>query len=299
MNSLGYEKMRLLTCPVCGSELHPVEGRPIPASRFSDCLRRCEVCGVGFSNSSSNQTRIYRDPLHNIPEQVRAGVEEALSNALNERNRQSKHSKFGFSTSEDALTWTVFTFLRMSGQLGSVLRNTGLVGDIAVAPEMLVWGVPQPLESQEGSVIRERLIRICDRLGEEPRSRSEPDVIIVGIFGVVFIEVKYRSPNDQQAFSTKHDKYLEGTDAFSDPQLIRDSRMYELARNWRIGVELAEGTPFTLVNLLIGNRESQELADFDAGLNHHKGQFEVVTWVDLLDQVEAPDWLEMYMSRIF
>jgi hypothetical protein len=202
-----------LTCTGCGATLHPVAGHAKPASCFNDCLRRCEVCGIGFSNSRSNQTRIYRDLLHNVPEQVRTGVGDALSNALNERNRQSKHSKFGFSTSEDALTWTVFTFLRMSGQLGSVLRGIGVVEDIEDEPEMLVWGALQPLKSPEGSIIRERLIRICDRLGEAPRSRSEPDVIVVGTFGVIFIEVKYRSPNDLQAFVTKHDKYLEGTDA--------------------------------------------------------------------------------------
>jgi hypothetical protein len=270
------------------------------AGCFDDCFRRCETCGIGFSNSKSDQTRIYRDRLDNIPVQVKSGVEQTLLEALNERNRPNKKVKFGFSTSEDALTWTVFTFLRTSRQLGSVLRSIGIAEGSEDEPELLLWGVPQPPTSYPGGLIRKRIIGICDRLREEPNRRSEPDVIVdFGQSGLALIEVKYRSGNDLQDFGTKHEKYLDGTDAFAEPKLIRDSQMYELARNWRIGVELANGAPFTLVNLVVKSRESKELALFDFGLNHRKGQFRVLTWAELVNHIEAPDWLEGYLKGTF
>jgi hypothetical protein len=84
---------------------------------FQDCLRRCEPCEIGASNTADPQrvTFIYRNPLENIPFESRAHAIEALGRALNERNRSSKLSRFGFSTSEDAVTWVVFTYLLRSG----------------------------------------------------------------------------------------------------------------------------------------------------------------------------------------
>jgi hypothetical protein len=290
------EKLLPLLCPVCGLPLHPLEGYVKAAGRFEDCLRRCEPCGVGFSNSKSHQTRIYRDPLDNIPAEVRDGAQAALHEALNEYNRSNKLAKFGFSSSEDAVTWTVFTFLRKSLLLGSVLRSIGIAEGSEEEPELLIWGVPQPSSTCPGGLIRNRIIGICDRLGEAPSRRSEPDIIAdFGQYGLVLIEVKYQSGNDLQDFGMKHEKYLHGTDAFAVPQLIRESKLYELARNWRIGVELANGVPLTLVNLVVKSSESKQIAMFDSGLNHCKGQFQVLTWAELVNQIKAPDWLEAYL----
>ena len=298
MTSRESAKLSSLTCTGCGSTLHGAEVLPKPASCFNDCLRRCEACGIGFSNGLQSQTLIYRDLLHNIPEQVRAGVEDALSNALNERNHPSKRSKFGFNTSEDALTWTVFTYLRTSQQVGRVFRSVGIADGGEVEPELLLWGVPQPPSSQDGGAIRKRLIEISDRLGETSSRRSEPDVIAdFGQSGVAIVEVKYGAGNDQQRFEAKHEKYLDRTEAFSDKQLVRDSRMYELARNWRIGVELANGRPFTLVNLVVKSREAKQLAVFASGLNSRKGQFRVLTWKELANEIKAPDWLKRYLDE--
>jgi hypothetical protein len=295
--SVVVRKLSPLPCPLCGSELYPLDGHAKRAGCFDDCLRRCETCEVGFSNSRSQQTLIHRNPLQNIPEQVRDGAKETLAESLNEKHRSDKWVKFGFNTSEDALTWSVFTFLRTSRQLGSVLRSIGIAERSEDEPELLVWGVPQPSDSSRGGLIRKRIIEICDRLGEAPTRRSEPDVIAdFGRLGVVILEVKYGAGNDQQEFRAKHEKYLDGTDAFSEPQLIRDSKLYELARNWRIGVELASGAPFILVNLVINSREPKQIAIFESGLNHRKGHFRVVKWPELVNQIEAPDWLEGYLK---
>jgi hypothetical protein len=161
--------LKPLTCPRCGSELRPHTGYPKQATCFEDCLRRCDPCAIGFSNGRHNQTRIYRNPLDNIPSEVLAGVEDTLLDALNEYNRENKKLKFGFSSSEDALTWTVFSFLRLNGQLGGIGRDCGIMSDNAEEPCMLLWGVPQPPASLRSVSIRKQVIEICDRLCENPR----------------------------------------------------------------------------------------------------------------------------------
>src|SRR5438105_2624551 len=115
-----------LSCPKCGGPMPVLMDAPVSTcTSFSDCLRRCEGCGIGASNaaSPSSVTYIQREPLHNIPRQIREGADVALANALNVRNRLSKRKRFGFSTSEDAITWVVFVHLLRSGALESVLQR--------------------------------------------------------------------------------------------------------------------------------------------------------------------------------
>ena len=81
------------------------------ARTYEECLRRCLACRVAFSNAKTTPTLIHFDPLGNVPFEVRQGALQTLSAAINLRNRNNKIKKFGFSTSEDAVTWTVFSFL--------------------------------------------------------------------------------------------------------------------------------------------------------------------------------------------
>jgi hypothetical protein len=124
-------------------------------------------------------TYIYRDPLKNIPIESREGASGALSRALNIRNRESKTRRFGFSTSEDAVTWVVFTYLLRSGQLFAALLRAGIVAaEIPITrPMLLLWGVPIDNDVW-GAAIRKQLCDLCTRLREQPDSFSEPDVII-------------------------------------------------------------------------------------------------------------------------
>jgi hypothetical protein len=170
------------------------------ATRFDDCLRRCEPCGIAASNAANPQavTYIYRDPLDNIPIESRAGASEALDRALNVRNRESKRRRFGFSTSEDAVTWVVFTYLLRSGQLLAALARAGLIRDetSTTVPTLLLWGVPVD-SGAPGATIQKRLSDLCVSLQEDPNSLSEPDVVLdLGEDGLMFIEVKYLSGND-------------------------------------------------------------------------------------------------------
>lgn len=293
----GYSDLQKVLCPTCGAFIHAVRGVPKAVNCYEDCLRKCEKCEVAFSNSQTKPTVIYRNPEMNVPAEARDGIRETLALALNARHRRDKLIKFGFSTSEDALTWTVFTYLARSGQIGSLFANMGFVEPQPKQSTILLWGVPHPLNSASGKTMVDHLVKVCDHLGEVPDRRSEPDVIMdFADEGLIIIEVKYGSANATETFGTKHQKYLDCTDAFSDTNAIRDSRLYELARNWRIGVDLAGGRRFTLLNLVVADREVRATDQFKAGLNPAVGNFEVAVWSDLLECCEKPEWLQLYLS---
>ena len=115
----------------------------------------------------------------------------------------TKRSRFGFSTSEDAVTWVVFTYLMRSKLLLKALQNVQLAAPDAghIEPTLLLWGVPvEPTTS--GASLRARLSAQCTALGEDKERMSEPDVIVdLGAHGIVFIEVKYLSGNDKKSSS--------------------------------------------------------------------------------------------------
>ena len=189
-----------LPCPRCQRPIAGIEyvGRVPVARQFGDCLRRCETCGIGASNAAVGATYIYHEPLENIPVESREGAREALDQALNKRNRKSKLVRFGYSTSEDAVTWVVFTELLRSGQLLSALRQVGVISEetMTALPTLLLWGAPVP-RSARGALIQRELGDACGGLQEDEDSFSEPDVIIdLADAGLLIIEVKHRSDND-------------------------------------------------------------------------------------------------------
>lgn len=297
-----------LLCPSCGVDLaHPLPPRPPSSTSFETCIRRCEPCGVGLSNAATNPTTIWEDPLRNIPEEVREGAESVVRNSLNERSRPSKWKRFGFSTSEDALTWTVFSWMAGLPPEAQVDIFEALLGVRAdSAPRVLLWGTD--ITNGGGEDVRDALVGAANKLDEQKRSRSEPDVVLdFGPAGVVFIEVKYRSGNDRLAGnSEKWDRYLGDTDAFADPDAVRESGLYELARNWRFASELRDGRPMTLVNLgrsdLFRPRESARLDRLESGLSvSDDARLLRLDWGSFLNVcsgvVPFPAWLSDYLGR--
>lgn len=297
-----------LICPCCRGPIAGIEciDKIAVATRFDDCLRRCEPCGIAASNTANPEavTYIHRDPLGNIPIESREGASEALGQALNVRNRVSKRRRFGFSTSEDAVTWVVFTYLLRSGQLLAALRGVGLIADetLTAAPTLLLWGAPIG-DGIRGPVIRRQLSDLCSSLQEEPNSFSEPDVIIdLGDDGLIFIEVKYLSGND-----FKPDDYpgwsryaLESRPAwhFND---VKASGCYELARNWCLLKGLAADRPASLVSLglpkLFLGAEGARLDRFVTALGTDEQlHFMKVRWSDFLGKGlgDVPDWVVQF-----
>ena len=90
----------------------------------------------------------------NVPQEVRGGVLETLALALNERNRDNKKTKFGFSTSEDALTWNLFRSLQEAGRLRDVARLvTGQ--EHLDEPILYLWGLCLEEDTLERAIARE------------------------------------------------------------------------------------------------------------------------------------------------
>jgi hypothetical protein len=269
---------------------------------FDDCLRRCDPCGIGASNAADPRaaTYIYRDPLKNIPIESRKGASEALGQALNVRSRESKRRRFGFSTSEDAVTWVVFTYLYRTGQLLPTLRRIGLIAEDArpKVTTLLLWGAPID-GGARGEEIRTQLHNLCVSLQEDPNSFSEPDVIIdLGEKRLIFIEVKYRSGNDfKPPDYPGWSKYTSVAGLTWQIEDVKSSGCYELARNWCLLKCLAAHRPATLVNLgpakLFVGAEGARLHRLVTALNtDEQSQFGKVRWSDFLDGNlgDLPDW---------
>jgi len=303
-----------IECPKCRKIIRSADycpnarGSAPVATSYYRCLRRCESCGIGFSNAKRKPIAIYKDPIENVPPEVCAEAKETLSLSLNARNRLNKLRKFGFETSEDAVTWTIFQYLHEHGQIGQTFAR--LVGPMAPnfsrEPTVLLWGAPVPTNSKSGNALRSHLINISENLCENPDSRTEPDVVLdFGEGGFVFIEVKYLSGNDivESDRSYRFKRYLDSSKAFSDRERVSKSGYYELARNWRIGWEMAELRPFCLINLvpsnLVGSRKQKLALDvFSEGLQvDNRHQFLLVTWPDFLRSIPKPwpIWLDRYL----
>jgi hypothetical protein len=308
-------KLENIICPKCGILIESdnytpnSRGGAPPATYFDACLRRCNECGIGYSNAQnpSSVVKIYRNPLDNIPPEVHNGALETLSNALNKFNRENKLKKFAFETSEDAVTWTVFNYLKQKKFLSESLKLSGVDWLIStdIEPTILLWGVPVPGADRLGINIKKNLLMILDQIGEDPKKYSEPDVILdLGDIGVVIIEVKYRSPNDSlNEKSPKWEKYLHNSSAFADIIGVKKTGYYELARNWRIAWDLAGGRSMALINLgpddLFKGNEDNKMQEFSRYLNQdEKHKFVNVTWAHFLVVVsENPIWFDRYLKE--
>lgn len=309
MSAAASTVLPALECPLCGQPMTndtPPNGiRPQAAESYEDCLRRCAPCMVGFSNARANPTLIHDDPLGNVPMEVRQGALETLQQALNVRNRDNKVKKFGYSTSEDAVTWTVFSFL--SGHRPDLLPRLGrsLFGlQPSDEASVLLWGVPIT-PGTRGGAVQQALLGVTAALGEDSRSCSEPDVILdYGDAGVVVIEVKYRSGNDQRT-EANWERYVTNAGAFCDPVEAQASGLYELVRNWRIAHDLAGGRPFAVVSLAFADTlaATQGMGQFKASLRTSPDRrFVPMTWDSFLTALESeagglPSWLEEYLGK--
>ena len=294
-----------LSCPDCDSALTDFQAgvKPSKAMSFDRCRRRCHACGIGFSNSRV-PTQIYRDPLRNVPVEVRNGALCTLRKALNLTNRPSKYCKFGFSTSEDALTWTVFTHLREQGQLAEIAHRQRWLNssDGGGQPDLHLWGVPQPCDGSHGEALPKSIEAILLDFREDPRKFSEPDVLLdFGAAGVVLIEVKYMTGNDVQVDTKKFDKYLGRSDGFADRTSILASGLYELTRNWAIGDRLAGNRTLTLVNLVARPIPSEmpRISAFIRGIKtNERRRFQQLLWGDLLSTVARTGWFGDYLHHL-
>jgi hypothetical protein len=230
--------------------------------------------------------------------------DSTLSLALNERHRDAKRTEFQSANSEDRVTWIVFRYLQHGNLLRTVLAQTGVVPAREVsAPTMLLWGVPVPNDHVAGAEMRKALVKVCDAIGENPECRSEPDVMLDFGDVVVGIEVKYRSGNEVKGSDYGGwRRYTKGTQVFSDAVDVRASGLYELARNWRIGCDLAGRRSLVLLNLgpatLLNGDSGERLKQFERSLSQQAGRsFHFVSWPQLLSGAALPEALLAYARK--
>jgi hypothetical protein len=289
-------------CPSCGAPLMVTRAligtRP---HRFEDLAFRCEACGIGFSNSTDPETRrrIYRDPCDNVPREVRDGLPDVLRCAVNVRNRSAKRFKFGSSRSEDALTWTVFEGLRRSGRLDAVLPPSSRTSVAHDAPAVLAWGSPVTSDAAD---VAEALQAVSRDLGENPVSRSEPDIVLIWSSLVAFVEVKLDSANTLQRAHSAFHRYVEqDSGLYATPDVVARAGFYELTRNWTIAARLAAtlGRALLLINLGPTALRDDAVAFSSLLIQDDRRRFAHRTWAEVLeDAAPVPPWLAAYVRRV-
>jgi hypothetical protein len=263
---------------------------------------RCLDCGIGYSNATNPEARvrIVRDIDQAVPGEVHDGLQAALAEALNVRNRPSKRNAFCSASSEDAVTWTVFRGLDLIGRLARVAQAITPDHPDSREVDLLLWGVP--VAGPDGAAIRDQLIAVSDELGEASKSRSEPDVILVTETHVVFIEAKTGSRNDVNASSNGWATYLKDEALFrGEAKRVQEAGYYELVRNWVIGNRLADklGRDYLLVNLGPSPlaQDVQCLTPL-LGTTAHRS-FSHLRWVQLLQEAEPlPQWLSDHVDKV-
>ncbi|MGO9577730.1 MAG: hypothetical protein ACLPTQ_25750 [Terriglobales bacterium] len=272
-------------------------GGATTASDFFSCLRRCNTCGIGFSNAKnpSDVQKILRDPFAGLPAYIAEGSESALNNCLNRAHAAAKRIQFHSFGSEDHVTWTVIRLLQHERLLGPAFRHPGL------EPVLLVWGVSVPNDCTAGQALRDRVINVLNGLGEEQDYRTEPDVVLdFGSAGIVIIEAKLFSLNESQSESYGGwSKYLIHS-AFRDPECAHATGLYQLVRNWRLGTELAGERPFTLFNLapeFAGNERTGLARLRLAFRTSPQRRFVLRRWSGLLSGFVIPDWFSEYARQ--
>lgn len=130
-----------LLCPKCSATLGDIPRVDYRPTSFQKCRRRCNLCGVGFSNARGNPVVIYENPENNVPRDVRNGLRNAFDNTFNIASQVSKEDAFCSEHSEDAITWTVFNFLMMHPTLPGHLPSKVARFGVGVDPEVLLWGL--------------------------------------------------------------------------------------------------------------------------------------------------------------
>jgi hypothetical protein len=268
------------------------------AGKYEDCYRRCESCMIGISNAKEAHTCIYEDFHGNLHPELIGNIDAVLDQALNVRNRKNKRRKMGFSTSEDALTWSFFNYFVLKQKtdvLAKLFKMNSKIEDI------LLWGVSIKRKDQG---LSENLKRICRELGESQNSYSEPDVIIKGKDEFIFVEVKLKSENDTQTKPTIFNRYLKDK-YYRTPDSAIESGLYELVRNWTIGNLFAQDSNFRLINLgpqkcFTPIKMDKSLSVFESSLKvNEKRRFEKVSWESILAVLnnDVESWFLVDLNR--
>lgn len=281
-----------VVCPKCNS---PMENSGVPirtTSKYDDCIRKCKDCGIAYSNSKSKPTRIHRNPRNNIPGFVDSSdLLEILEKSNNTRNIRNKISKAGFSTSEDAVTFTFVKYYFQANAINRMMRVLGM-DKFGNDVEVYLWGCP--ISKDMDNTLIQKMKDVLERDYREKRnSLTEPDIILsINGYGNVIIEVKLHSGNEVKN-TVNIDKYLDD-EFYRDIDKAKSSQHYELVRNWSIGNAISTPDKFLLVNLgkqkLFTDKNATLLQQFKESLHQdEKSQFAQLSWENVISRIDEQD----------
>jgi hypothetical protein len=290
-------------CPKCSKPwIEQPEQLGLTPHRFADLAFRCDTCGIGFSNATdpSGRVLIRANYTDNVPPEVADGLDAVLASALNIRARAKKPWAFASANSEDAVSWTIARALASIGSLASFL-SPGVRSLSSDPGQALLWGVP--LTAGAAEAVASSIVKVSTDLGEQPGSRSEPDVVLVWPDLIAFVEVKLDSRNEHKAPTYKGwETYLPCPGLFaSDDADVREAGWYELTRNWVIGNRVAtlHDARFVLVNLGPARLAKQAASFSDQLTQGPQRVFEHRRWAEVLDASPAlPKWAVTYAAEL-
>lgn len=295
-------QLNALKCPKCGIDLLPPEknDKIVKTNSYNDCLRKCNKCLIGFSNSKTKPKLIYENYNDNIPEKLIDGLDDTLKGSLNIINRKNKRNKIGFSTSEDALTWSFFKYFVLKNRINDLLNILNIERNDDQLPDIYLWGV---CINNKNNNLENEIIRVSDDFKEVKDRRSEPDVIIKTNDKIVLIEVKYLSSNNINFNKEKYQKYLIEN---IDNDKLYESGHYELYRNWAFASKLSmSSSKFELINLglnkLFNDKNKYRLMLFQESIKSSGGSFKKISWEKICNQLEKSksydDWFIDYLKH--
>jgi hypothetical protein len=274
-------------CPKCGKEM-TIENLPKKAANsYNDCINKCEDCGIGLSNGEKNQTIIYKNYKDNIPIQLHEKLDSILENTLNKYNHKNKINKFGFNTSEDALTWIFFSYFIKNNKTDIMLKFLGFEKENII--DIYFWGAGYNNQNKD-NLFRIKLEDVLKNSFKEDINRfSEPDIIIETDTKVIFIEVKYFSDNAIENETQKINKYIIN-DYYKNIENAINSKYYELIRNWSIGNLIADNKKYYLLNVGLKSKFAEEdkkpnIHSFINSLNN-KNNFIRLSWNNIIENIK-------------
>ncbi|GHU43524.1 hypothetical protein FACS1894190_14110 [Spirochaetia bacterium] len=280
-------------CPKCGEPL-TIENIPQKkTTNYNDCIKKCKTCGIGISNSKTNQTIIYKNFKDNIPKSLHYKLDDILKLSINQVSHKQKIIRMGFVTSEDTLSWIFFSYFIKNNKTDILLKLLGF--KIEEVVDIYFWGVSYNDPSINNN-FRKTLVNILkDKFNEEEKYYSEPDIIIETKTKIMFIEVKYNSENSTGKVE-KIKKYLK-KEYFLDFKKANKSLYYELIRNWSIGNVISKNKEYYLLNIGLKRNFDKEntkenIILFHESLNN-KNNFIRLTWDKIVENMNNEE-IDLY-----
>jgi len=165
---------------------------------------------------------------------------------------------------------------------------------------MLAWG--HPVGDNDPDHVPEAVRVVSRDLGENPRSRSEPDIVLAWSSLIVFVEVKLDSANDLQPGHKSFPRYVDhDRNLYAAPDSVATAGFYELTRNWTIAARVAAvlGRAMLLINL--GPAALSHDANVFSSLlvQSDRRRFAHRTWDEVLeDAAPVAQWLAEYVRDV-